>query len=162
MKASEHSISLARVFAAPPEALYAAFTDPAVMRRWMGTKVEAEIRIGGRYRIENDNGEGGVFFHLGEYLVLEPHHRIRQSFRAGFSEPELSGPSPYVNEFFEVTLRPVGEDQTELTLVNGWDGDGLNTEATDSVREGWSHWLDQLAEAVAKQEQAWHSRLHLF
>src|SRR5690606_2166694 len=110
MKAPEHSISLARVFAAPPETLYAAFTDPAVMRRWMGTKVEADIRIGGRYRIENDDGEGGVFFHVGEYLVLDPHHRIRQSFRAGFSEPALSGPSAYVIALVEVTSRPLSED----------------------------------------------------
>jgi len=152
MKAPEHSISLVRVFAASPGALYAAFTDPAVMRRWMGTKVDADVRIGGCYRIEHDGGNGQVFVHVGEYRALEPTRRIRQSFRAGPREGGLDAPGPYRDEFVEIELREREGGKTELTLTNGWDGEALDAEATDGVREGWSHWLDQLATAVSKRE----------
>lgn len=146
----EHTIILTRVFAASPEAIYAAFTKPALMRRWMAEKLEyfeADVRVGGRYRIEN-RMEGQVFVHVGEYLALEPGRRVVQSFRAGPAEQDPKVPSPYLNEFFEVKLRPLEAGRTELTLTNGWDGEALDNEASEGVREGWSQWLGQLEAAL--------------
>jgi uncharacterized protein YndB with AHSA1/START domain len=67
------SLTLKRRFKAAPAKVFAAWTDPEKIKRWMGPgeivtqRAEADPRIGGRYRIEmrSPNGEahnvGGVY-----------------------------------------------------------------------------------------------------
>jgi uncharacterized protein YndB with AHSA1/START domain len=140
LSSPEHAVSIVRVIDAPAEAVYAAWTDPAIMERWMARKVEADVRVGGRYRNEVDAGEAGTFVHTGEYLVLEPGRRIVQTFGGEGVEA-----SPYRDEFLEVTLRPLGPERTELTLIDGWDGQGLDAADEAATREAWSAWIDDLA-----------------
>ena len=83
IKEREHEITIVRVFDASPEELYAAWTVPELMRHWLAQRVQADVRVGGRYRNEVDAGEGQTFVHQGEYRVLEPGRRIVQTFRGG-------------------------------------------------------------------------------
>src|SRR5688572_10111702 len=102
----ECSLTVRRVFAATPERLYAAWTDLETMRGWMGSKVEADVRPGGRYRREAETAEGALFVHFGEYQVLEPTHRIVQTFGLeGIEE------NPFRDEQVEVVLRPIGDTE---------------------------------------------------
>jgi len=67
------SLTLKRRLKAPPAEVYAAWTDPEKMKRWMGpgeitaVRVEADARVGGRYRVQmhTPSGEkhdvGGVY-----------------------------------------------------------------------------------------------------
>jgi uncharacterized protein YndB with AHSA1/START domain len=67
------SVILKRHFKAPPAKVFAAWTDPEKIKRWMGpgemtaTRAETDARVGGRYRIviHSPNGEqhdvGGVY-----------------------------------------------------------------------------------------------------
>jgi uncharacterized protein YndB with AHSA1/START domain len=67
------SLTLKRRFAAPPAKVFAAFTDPEKVKRWMGpgemkaVLAETDARVGGRYRwvMQSPAGEqrdvGGVF-----------------------------------------------------------------------------------------------------
>jgi len=67
------SLTLKRRFNAPPAKVFAAWTDPEKIKRWMGPgeittrRAETDPRAGGRYRIEmrSPNGEahnvGGVY-----------------------------------------------------------------------------------------------------
>ena len=66
---------------ASPAEVYAAWTDLTLMRKWFGTIVEADVRVGGRWRIENHEADGRVFKHKGEFMVLEPPHRLVISFQ---------------------------------------------------------------------------------
>ena len=100
MSSPDHAVSVTRVIDAPAEVVYAAWTDPATMQRWMARHVEADVRVGGRYRNEVDAGEAGTFVHTGEYLVLEPGRRIVQTFGVDSAEE-----SPYRDERLDVTLR---------------------------------------------------------
>lgn len=143
-----HSVTIARTINASADDLYAAWTDPSIMRRWMGKTVNANVKIGGRYRIENEAADGGVYVHTGEYRVLEPGRRIVQTFLAGRAEPVSAGPNPYTDEFIEVTLRPLSPSQTELTFINGWDGEDMDEEGKEAVKEAWSLWLDLLEAAL--------------
>ncbi len=51
------SLTLKRRFKAPPAKVFAAWTDPEKMRRWMGpgeikaVRAESDARVGGRYRV---------------------------------------------------------------------------------------------------------------
>ena len=72
-----------RRFAAPPEAVYRAHTEPSWIQKWMlgpdGWTMPVcicEARPNGKIRYEWTNGSGGGFHLTGEFLELEPFRRI--------------------------------------------------------------------------------------
>lgn len=76
-------VVVTRRFAAPPEAVFRAHTDPALIQKWMlgpdGWTMPvcvSETRPGGKMRYEWSNGKGGGFYLTGECLEIEPPRRI--------------------------------------------------------------------------------------
>jgi uncharacterized protein YndB with AHSA1/START domain len=72
-----------RRFAAPPEAVYRAHTEPALVQQWMlgpdGWSMPvciSEPRPGGKIRYEWAMPGRNGFYLTGEYLELEPYSRI--------------------------------------------------------------------------------------
>jgi uncharacterized protein YndB with AHSA1/START domain len=72
-----------RKFAAPPEAVFRAHTDPALLQQWLlgpeGWTMPVcvcEAKPGGKLRYEWSNGKGGGFFLTGEFIAVEPSSRI--------------------------------------------------------------------------------------
>lgn len=93
---SDHEILSTRTFAAPPEAVYGAFADPARLAQWWGpsgftnTVGPFELRAGGAFHIvmrgpdgaEYDNHSRFVEVHAGRRVVfdhLEPVHTFRMT-----------------------------------------------------------------------------------
>ena len=75
-------VTLTRVFDAPIDLVYRAWTTPELVRRWWGAKrgevtlAEIDLRVGGRWRylaVTDDGFEVG--FH-GEYREIVPDERI--------------------------------------------------------------------------------------
>jgi uncharacterized protein YndB with AHSA1/START domain len=76
-------IVVTRRFAAPPEAVYRAHTEPELIKKWLlgpeGWTMPvcvSEPRPGGKIRYEWANAKGGGFYLTGEYLELRPFGRI--------------------------------------------------------------------------------------
>ncbi|HEX6050586.1 MAG TPA: SRPBCC domain-containing protein [Gemmatimonadaceae bacterium] len=138
-----NALTVVRVINASADELYAAWTDPAIMRRWMATIVDADVRVGGRYRITIHEDDGSVNTFTGEYRVLEPGKRLVKTFRH-----HSANPGEYEDEYVDVTFRALGPRRTELTLVNGWSGRPVTAEEQDGMREGFRVWLDQLEAAL--------------
>jgi uncharacterized protein YndB with AHSA1/START domain len=76
-------VVITRHFAASPEEVYRAHTEPSLLQRWLlgpeGWTMPVcinEPRPGGKFRYEWTNGKGGDFYITGEYLELEPYSRI--------------------------------------------------------------------------------------
>jgi uncharacterized protein YndB with AHSA1/START domain len=76
-------VVVTRRFAAPPEVVYRAHTDPKLLQKWLlgpeGWTMPvciSEAKPGGKIRYEWTNGKGGEFYLTGEYLELEPYSRI--------------------------------------------------------------------------------------
>ncbi len=76
-------VVVTRNFAATPEALYRAHTEPALIQRWLlgpdGWTMPVcinEARPGGKFRYEWSNGKGAGFYITGELLELLPHSKI--------------------------------------------------------------------------------------
>jgi uncharacterized protein YndB with AHSA1/START domain len=76
-------IVITRRFAAPPEAVYRAHTDPELIQKWLlgpeGWTMPVcvnEARPGGKMRYEWVNGKGEGFYVAGEYIELNPPSRI--------------------------------------------------------------------------------------
>jgi uncharacterized protein YndB with AHSA1/START domain len=79
----DRHVVVTRRFAAPPEAVYRAHVEPALIQRWMlgpeGWTMPVcvnEARPGGKIRYEWSDGKGHGFHLTGEFLALEPFSRI--------------------------------------------------------------------------------------
>jgi uncharacterized protein YndB with AHSA1/START domain len=77
------NIIVTRHFAAAPEAVYRAHTEPSLIQKWLlgpeGWTMPvciSDAKPGGKFRYEWSNGKGQGFYVTGEYLELEPHSRI--------------------------------------------------------------------------------------
>lgn len=98
-------VVVTRQFAAPPEAVYRAHTDPEIIQKWMlgpdGWTMPvciSEARPGGKIRMEWADGNGGGFYLTGEYVTLEPHRRIVHVERMHLPDPT---PDNHVETKFE-------------------------------------------------------------
>ena len=87
-------VIVTRRFAAPPEALYRAHTDPKIIQKWMlgpeGWTMPvciSEAQLGGKLRFEWTNGKGRGFHLTGEYLELQPYSRIVHIERMHLPDP---------------------------------------------------------------------------
>ena len=101
-------IIVRRRFAAPPEAVYRAHTDPALVQKWMlgpdGWTMPVcinEAQPGGRIRYEWSDGKGGGFHLTGEYVELVPNRRIVHVER-------MHLPDPTPDNRVETTFEPDG------------------------------------------------------
>jgi hypothetical protein len=63
---------------------------------------------------------------------------------------EADTPSPYPDEFIEVSLREVSDSRTEMTFLNGWGGEPIGDEGIEAAKAGWSQWFDMLEASLAK------------
>lgn len=79
---SDREIVLTRVFNAPRELVFEAFTKPEHVRNWWGTRnstkvlFEAEVRPGGSWRYVILNGEGQEVPFTGVYQEVSPPERL--------------------------------------------------------------------------------------
>jgi uncharacterized protein YndB with AHSA1/START domain len=87
-------IVVTRRFAAAPEAVYRAHTEPELIQKWLlgpeGWTMPvciSEARPGGKIRYEWRNGKGHGFHLTGEYLELEPYNRIVHVERMHLPDP---------------------------------------------------------------------------
>jgi uncharacterized protein YndB with AHSA1/START domain len=75
-------IRITRVFNAPRALVYKAWTDPDMLVHWFGcaalttATVEADVRVGGQWRVVMRSPEGEDYPVYGEYLELSPVDRI--------------------------------------------------------------------------------------
>jgi uncharacterized protein YndB with AHSA1/START domain len=76
-------VVVTRRFAAPPEAVYRAHTDPKLVQKWLlgpeGWTMPVCIcaaKPKGRIRYEWANGKGAGFYLTGEFIELKPYRRI--------------------------------------------------------------------------------------
>jgi len=80
---SDVEIALTRVFAAPRQLVFDAWTKPELLRRWLlgppGWTMpvcEVDFRVGGRYRYVWRRADGGEMAMGGVHVEIEPPERI--------------------------------------------------------------------------------------
>jgi uncharacterized protein YndB with AHSA1/START domain len=87
-------VVVTRHFAAKPEAVYRAHTEPRLLQKWLlgpdGWTMPvciSEARPGGNIRYEWSDGNGNGFHLTGEYVELDPHSRIVHVERMHLPDP---------------------------------------------------------------------------
>ena len=116
MSSTTGTVTLHRVFRAPPDRVYRAFIDPDAMAKWLpphgfaGRVLSMEARVGGSYRMQFTNFSNGQSHAFGgTYLELVPGERIVHT--DSFDDPNLPGEMRTT-----ITFRPVLV-RTEVTAV---------------------------------------------
>lgn len=91
---ADRHVVVTRRFAAPPELVYRAHTEPALVQQWVlgpdGWSMPVcinEARPGGRIRYEWTDGQGNGFHLTGEYIALEPFSRLVHVERMHLPDP---------------------------------------------------------------------------
>ena len=137
--AAKPSLAIKRRFAAPPEKVFAAWTDPDKLKRWMGPGdvvtllAETDVRAGGRYRIVMQRpGESEQFDVRGVYREVVPNEKLVMTW-AWQSTPERES-------LVTVTFKPDG-DGTLMTLLHE---QFFDADARDRHQGGWNGALEKL------------------
>jgi uncharacterized protein YndB with AHSA1/START domain len=119
--------------AASPATVFSYLTQPDKFVQWMGARAWLDAKGGGAFRIDVD----GEHIASGQYREVDPPRRLVMTW--GW---EGSGDVPPGSSTVEITLEPVGEQQTLLRLRHT----GLpSEEQRDSHRQGWTMYVGKLA-----------------
>jgi uncharacterized protein YndB with AHSA1/START domain len=141
---TNNQVKLHRVFAAPLEKVFKAFSDPDAMASWLPPygflcKVHSmDFKIGGTYKMTFINfttGNGHSFG--GEYLAIIPNELLKYSDQ--FDDPNLPGQMVTTIEFRKVLC------VTELIATQAGIPDAIPTEM---CYLGWQESLDKLKRLV--------------
>lgn len=137
------SLTLKRRLKAPPAKVFAAWTDPEKMTRWMGPgeikamRAESDTRVGGRYRIIMQAPGGEEYDVGGVYREVVANEKLVFTW-AWQSAPERES-------LVTLLLKPDGEG-TLLTLTHEQFAD---EESRDGHEQGWKSSLDKLEKFIA-------------
>jgi uncharacterized protein YndB with AHSA1/START domain len=131
-------LSVIRVIRAPPEKVFAAWTDPLLLRQWWGPgaitcpEVHLDLREGGSYRIANLETDGSIVWISGTFERVRFPVELVYTWRIDTRADEVS--------LVRVNFLPHSEG-TELRLTH----ERFATEAVrDMHLQGWNGCLDKL------------------
>lgn len=141
-------LHIERVLDAPPERIFAAWTDPAVLRRWWaaqpdwtGADASTDVRVGGRYRLSMRDSAGGVRSVAGEYIEVDPPRHLSYTWAW-----ESHGDSEAPGAVTVVSVDFVAEGSSTRVVL---EQRGFATQSDqESHDEGWRGCLDNLERRV--------------
>ena len=137
---SERSVylTLHRMIDAPVEAVYGAWTEPEMLRRWLApgdasvVRAVAEVAVGGTFLVEMRGADGRRWLTRGVYREVVPCRRLVHTWRWDGSEVET---------LVTVEFEPAAPGGTRLTLTHSRFADD---EARDEHVDGWNRCLAKL------------------
>jgi uncharacterized protein YndB with AHSA1/START domain len=143
--ALDRTAVITRIFDAPRDRVFKAWTDPDEVARWFGPaeyatpreRIRIDLRVGGRYELTMVRPDGGEFAIGYEIVELAaPELLVLRS----DPKPEMGMPEPTV---VRVELHDHGA-KTRMTLTDG----PLPAAARDHAAAGWGAACDKLATLV--------------
>jgi uncharacterized protein YndB with AHSA1/START domain len=141
------SVQVKRTFAAPREKVFQAWTEARLMTQWFtrckncppAEILEADARLGGRYRVAVVDEKGKRYRGSGVYREVRPPERL--AFTWSWDHDD------YGESFVTVDFRALGQSNfTEVTLTH----ELLPERAIEDHRKGWEECYDMLEAALAR------------
>jgi uncharacterized protein YndB with AHSA1/START domain len=150
---------ITRVFDAPRELVWEAWTDPKYVMQWWGPKgftspvCRIDFRVGGKFLCCMKTPDGQEFWNGGEYHEIVPREKIVYSMYFADANGNKVDAAQYgiEHEAIEdthdvVTFEDLGDGQTKLTLIGN---ESMESARNSGQEEGWNQILDKFAEVVA-------------
>jgi uncharacterized protein YndB with AHSA1/START domain len=139
------TLTIERRFRAVPERVFAAFTDPEVLRRWWAAApgwetpvAEVDARPGGRYRCAmKDPAAPAPDVVVGTYVEVVPPERLVYTWGWEGDPPEQAGS---LASLVTVEFQPDGEGTRVRVVHTGFETDVVR----DQHAHGWNGCLDNL------------------
>ena len=154
-----------RIFDAPRELVWKAWTDPQYVMQWWGPKgftapvCKMDFRVGGKFLwcMKAPDGEV-VGWNGGEYFKIVEHEKIVYSMYFADAEGNKVEPAQYgieheaIDDVHDViTFEDFGNGQTKLTLIGN---ESMESAKNSGQVEGMNQSLDKFAAVVAGLAQA--------
>ncbi len=156
---SAGGLLIERVFDAPRDLVWKAWTEPERMMRWWGPKgftapaIQADFRVGGKYLYCMRSAEGQDFWSTGVYREIVPQERIVVTDSFADADGNAVPASHYgmpgdfpMEMVVTVTFEDLGR-RTRMILRH----EGMPAgEMGEMANQGWNESLDKLAEILQK------------
>ncbi len=144
------SLVLTRVFDAPRDLVFKAWTERDCVKRWWGPKgftnpvCEIDVRTGGAIRIDMRGPDGTIYPMLGEYREVVPPARLV------FSSWPIGPNGERLFESLNTITFVERGGKTEMTAdIQVAEVTGEAAPALSGMTQGWTEMLDRLGEEVA-------------
>ncbi len=161
-KTETQPLVIERLFDAPRELVFKAWTDPEMVKRWWGPNeftapvVKLDFRVGGKwfYAMQSAGfNEGKPIWSTGFFREIVPNERLVMTDSFADEDGNIVPASHYAMEgdfplemLVTVTFEDAGPGKTRMTLKH----EGLPVgEHLSGANEGWNQSLDKLAAALA-------------
>lgn len=144
---ADDELLITRVFDAPVSLVFALWSDPEHMKRWMGPnefecpEVHIDFRVGGAYRAMIRSAEHGESLFSGVYREIEPNKRLVFTFAWNDT-----GPSANIETLVTITF----VERDGKTIQTFHQTPFRNVERRDSHVLGWSTAFDKQGAYAAK------------
>ena len=146
--APNQTLRLTRLFQAPRDRLFTAWTDPQALMDWFSPSndystpsAEVDLRVGGRYRIQMKAADGSLYTVTGLYRDVRPPERL--VFTWVPESPEGDMPETEV----ELLLQP-DQGTTRLRLRHG---PLVSKRQVETYRKTWKSTLDSLVLKLSEE-----------
>ena len=152
-------LKMSRIFDAPRELVFKAWTDVEQFKQWFGAaacggsslvSVKVDARVGGKYRLQTRHPDGEYYTTVGVYRAVEPPKRLvfTWAFEKDGSGEDFGEVEP-CEMLVTLEFRPRGE-QTELILTQE---NFASVESRDRHEQGWTRCLNELGNVVGVEDK---------
>jgi uncharacterized protein YndB with AHSA1/START domain len=149
--AMERELTIVRVFDAPRELVFKAWTDPKHVSQWWGPKdftnpvCEMDVRPGGALRIVMRAPDGAEHPMKGIFREVVPNERLV------FTNIAVDAAGNHLLEGLTIVTLAEQGGRTKLTLVTRATGlVDLAAQMLSGMDQGWTQSIDRLAAHLAK------------
>ena len=163
---AEHTFAISRVFDAPRELVFEAWTNPNHVAQWWGPEMftnpvcTMDVRQGGAYRIVTRSADGVDFAAKGVFVEVVKPERLVMTMDCTGHPPEWhdmvnpNRPKGQDNPAGELILVVTFEDlgaKTKLTALTQFESAAIRDAMVKmGLNEGWSQSLDRLEVQLAR------------
>ncbi|MDB5032855.1 MAG: hypothetical protein JWQ98_96 [Chlorobi bacterium] len=155
----KHDLAITRTFDAPAAEVWKIWSDPGYVKRWWGPDIftcplaRIDFREGGTSLVCMNAPRFGDMYSTWRYTKIEPMkliefiHNLADSDGNALDPVALGMPSDFPRDQRQtVTLTPVGDDRTEMTVMEyGWTEGRM----MDMARMGMEQCMNKMAAILA-------------
>jgi uncharacterized protein YndB with AHSA1/START domain len=156
---NDRELSLTRLINAPRERVYAAWTQPELLKQWFAPKpwetsvAELDVRPGGSNLVTLRSPQGQEFPHRGVYLEVVPGERlvITSAFKEAWvpSDPPAPGGCDMPTVVILTFESERGQTRYNARVLH-WNVADREAHEKMGFHEGWGQCADQLAALVER------------
>lgn len=158
----KRELRISRIFNAPRELVWKAWTEPERMKKWWGPEtfttpyITIDFRVGGKYLVCMRSPEDKDFWSTGSYLGIEPLQKLTMTDSFADENGNAVSASYYgMSSVFPMESRVEfdfdeddNKDRTRFTMVYE-DVSGIPEEHRKDMTQGWNEMFDKLSGYLA-------------